>query len=127
MDPQPRLAEADRPTVLADTDDLVRELSSAAPGAAWRLDQEPRDLDSNLVALPAGGSIETHEGPELDVLVHVVAGSGTLHAEGEDLPLVPGRILWLPKTSRRGFTAGPDGLAWLTVHRRKPGLSIGRR
>ncbi|MBE1539657.1 hypothetical protein [Micrococcus yunnanensis] len=29
--------------------------------------------------------------------------------------------------TRCGGTAGPEGLAWLTVHRRKPGLGIGTR
>ncbi len=114
------------PVVLADVGTATTDLPAAEPGAAWRLAQEPRDLDANLVRLPAGGRNEPFDGPGLDVLVHVVAGDGTLHTADGDLAIRAGQLLWLPKHSRRGFTAGKAGLAWLTVHHRKPGLSIGR-
>lgn len=115
------------PTVLADVGIAVAGLAAADPGAAWRLAEEPRDLDANLVRLPAGGANEPFDGPGLDILVHVVAGSGSLHTAKGDLPVHAGQLIWLPKHSRRGFTASDEGLAWLTVHHRKPGLGIGRR
>ena len=116
-----------RPRVLADVAEHTDVLADAEPGAAWRLTEDPRDLDVNLVRLPAGGRNEPFDGPGLDILVHVVAGTGTLHTADDDVPVRAGQLLWLPKHSRRGFTAGAEGLAWLTVHRRKPGLSIGTR
>ncbi|MCK6095873.1 cupin domain-containing protein [Micrococcus sp. EYE_162] len=115
------------PRVLADVAALMDGLAAAEPGAAWRLEDDPRDLDVNLVRLPAGGRNEPFEGPGLDILVHVVAGSGVLHTDGGDVPIRAGQLLWLPKSSRRGFTAGDEGLAWLTAHRRKQGLAIGHR
>ncbi|MGW3946146.1 cupin domain-containing protein [Micrococcus endophyticus] len=115
------------PRILADVAELTADPAGAAPGAAWRLEQEPRDLDANVVRLPPGGRNEPFDGPALDILVHVVAGSGLLHTADQDVPIRAGQVLLLPRQSRRGFTAGPEGLAWLTVHRRKPGLGIGRR
>lgn len=104
--------------------------STAAParaGAAWKLAEAGRGLDANLIHLPAGDSIAAHEGPELDVLVHVAAGSGTLSTAEGELPLTAGDVVWLPKLSVRGFTAGAEGMRYLTVHTRKPGLQIGER
>lgn len=115
------------PRILADVAELTADPAGAAPGAAWRLEQEPRDLDANVVRLPPGGRNEPFDGPALDILVHVVAGSGLLHTADQDVPIRAGQVLLLPRQSRRGFTAGSEGLAWLTVHRRKPGLGIGRR
>lgn len=56
----------------------------------------------------------------------VLAGSGRLTPGdgGEPLALAPTTATWLPRTSRRSLAAGPDGLAYLTVHRRRPGLAI---
>lgn len=38
-----------------------------------------------------------------------------------------GALVWLPRRSRREITAGADGLRYLSVHRRKPGLRVARR
>ena len=32
--------------------------------------------------------------------------------------------MWLPHNSARSITAGRDGLTYLTVHRRRPGMQI---
>jgi hypothetical protein len=42
------------------------------------------------------------------------------------LPLAEGVLLWLPHGSTRSITAGPQGLAYVTVHRRRPGMQIRR-
>ncbi|WP_203789184.1 hypothetical protein [Paractinoplanes rishiriensis] len=75
-----------------------------------------RDLDSNVIALPPGRAIDAHTGPDLDVLIHVLAGSGKLATELGTVELTPGVLLWLPRRTRRGFTAGVGGLRYLTVH-----------
>ena len=74
------------PRILADVAELTADPAGAAPGAAWRLEQEPRDLDANVVRLPPGGRNEPFDGPALDILVHVVAGSGLLHTADQDVP-----------------------------------------
>jgi quercetin dioxygenase-like cupin family protein len=94
-------------------------------GAVWKLQFHERDLDSNLIALPPAGAIEAHNGPNLDVLIHIVAGSGELITEQGVLDLRPGALLWLPRRSRRQFKAGPDGLRYLTIHQRRRALELG--
>jgi quercetin dioxygenase-like cupin family protein len=86
-----------------------------------------RQLDANLIRLAAGDRIDPHDGPDLDVLMVVVAGSGTVTGPGEDrLSVNPGSLVWLPRRAYRGIHAGPSGLAYLTVHQRRPALQIGR-
>jgi uncharacterized protein (DUF2249 family)/quercetin dioxygenase-like cupin family protein len=93
-------------------------------GAAWKLTVRQRDLDANLIALPANGAIDRHAGPDLDVIIHVVAGSGELATESGALQLVPGDLVWLPARSERAFTAGSHGLQYLTVHQRRQALLL---
>jgi uncharacterized protein (DUF2249 family) len=95
-----------------------------AVGALWRLDPSERDLDANLIALPPGESIREHVGADLDVLLHVVDGAGTLRTEGADVPLRPGAVVYLPRRARRAVLAGSQGLRYLSVHRRKETLPL---
>ncbi|MFB9070221.1 hypothetical protein ACFFX0_03055 [Citricoccus parietis] len=72
--------------------------------------------------MPAGDGIDAHQGPDNDVMIHVLDGSGTLGTAAGDLTLRPGDLLWMPRRSMRRFTAGGSGLIYHTVHVRKPGL-----
>jgi uncharacterized protein (DUF2249 family)/quercetin dioxygenase-like cupin family protein len=120
-----KLASAPLPRVLVDTSDLGTSHSEPdARGALWKLEARDRDLDSNVIALPPGGTIDAHDGPDLDVMVHVLSGSGDLAREHGSIELRPGLLVWLPRRSRRAFTAGPDGLRYLTVHRRRQSLEL---
>lgn len=112
------------PKVLAQTAQLVAETDSDAAGAVWKLQEPDRDLDSNVIALPPAGTIDQHTGPDLDVLIHVLSGTGTLHTAEADIDLAPGGLIWLPKRSRRGFSAGRSGLRYLTVHRKRQALNL---
>ncbi|MGY5764741.1 cupin domain-containing protein [Brachybacterium sp. DNPG3] len=109
------------PQVLADTTALPAE---PARGAVWSIDVPGRELDSNVIRLPAGDAIAPHLGAEVDTLVHVVSGSGTLTTDDGETPLHPGQIVLLPRRTVRGFRAGEDGLEYLTVHRRRQSLQI---
>jgi quercetin dioxygenase-like cupin family protein len=100
---------------------------AAASGAVWKLAESGRQLDSNLVRLPAGRQVGTHTEPDLDVLVLVVSGGGTLTSPEGRQQLTAGSLYWLPHGSTRAVTAGEDGLAYLTVHRRRPGMQIRSR
>ncbi|MFF1647154.1 hypothetical protein [Streptomyces sp. NPDC058240] len=112
------------PRVLAVLDDLLRDASRDDRGALWQLAEQSRELDANLVRLPPGGEVGAHQEDILDVLLVVVAGHGRIDAVGGSLELTPSTVAWLPRTSRRSLAAGPDGLTCLTVHRRRPGLTI---
>lgn len=96
-------------------------------GVAWRLAEAGRQLDANLLNLPAGQIIKTHAEPDLDVLVVVIAGTGTLTTDQGALPLTPGALAWLPHGCTRSLCAGAQGMAYLTVHRRRPGMQIQSR
>jgi len=118
-----KLASSPLPRVLCNTSTFT-DTDPGGPGAAWKLEMQRRDLDSNIIRLPAEGVIEAHTGPELDVLVHVLAGSGELATELASIALEAGALLWLPRRSRRQFTAGAEGLCYLTVHRRRQALTL---
>lgn len=104
------------PHILTNTAEVA---GTAGPGAVWKLTEAERDLDANLIVLPAGERIDAYDGPDLDVLVHVVGGTGRLETETGAVELSDGAVAWLPRRSRRAFAAGPGGLRYLTVHRRR--------
>lgn len=112
--------------VLCDT----RALTAAPPdttGVLWKLGETGRQLDANLVHLVPGEHIAAHVEPDLDVLLLVVSGSGRLGTSDQPRPLAEGALVWLPHGSTRDITAGTDGLDYLTVHTRRPGMQIGSR
>ncbi|WP_343708565.1 DUF2249 domain-containing protein [Mycobacterium sp.] len=117
-----KLATTPLPRVLANTADIAAEPDVV--GAVWKLEVRERDLDSNVIALAPGGGIDLHNGAEVDVLIHVLSGSGRLTTEQGAIDLVPGALLWLPKRSLRQFTAGRDGLRYLTVHQKREILPL---
>ncbi|MDJ1639667.1 hypothetical protein [Streptomyces pakalii] len=113
------------PRVLARIAELLADAAPQERGALWQLAEPGRELDANLVRLPPGAEVGEHQEDVLDVLLVVLAGAGSVRAgDGQVLDLAAGAVLWLPRTSRRALAAGPDGLTYLTVHRRRPGLAI---
>lgn len=119
-----KLASTSLPRILADTTAIAGHAAPDATGAAWKLQMRERDLDSNIIALAPGSTIDAHNGPDLDVLIHVLGGSGQLATELGTLHLQAGALVWLPRRSRRQITAGLDGLRYLTVHQRRPALTL---
>lgn len=115
------------PRVLHDMHPIIAAHTARPDGVLWRLSESGRQLDANVLNLGARQRIDTHAEPELDVLLLVVAGTGTMSTDEGPLVLVPGGLIWLPRTSSRSIVAGVDGLAYLTVHRRRPGMQIGSR
>jgi uncharacterized protein (DUF2249 family) len=102
--------------------------TEAESGSVWQLPTQQRDLDANVIALAPGGEIREHTGPNLDVLIHILDGAGTLETETGTIDLSPGQIVWLPRLSRRRFTADAEnGLKYFSVHQRKQGLTISAR
>ncbi|MFE7570550.1 hypothetical protein ACFU76_26875 [Streptomyces sp. NPDC057539] len=111
------------PQVLCDVHQLTGLVPTPA-GVLWKLAEGGRQLDANLVHLPPRQGVETHAETELDVLLLVVAGTGTLGgAEGPE-PLTAGALIWLPRGCVRSITAHAEGLSYLTVHLRRPGIRI---
>jgi quercetin dioxygenase-like cupin family protein len=94
------------------------------PGALWRLDGE--DLQANLIRLDQGDRIEAHRNDQVDVLVVVVLGRGELTLDGRVHQLAPMSIVHLPKRAVRSIAAVEGPLAYLSIHRRRSGLQVGR-
>lgn len=112
--------------ILADLRALAGD-SVLPSGARWKLSEPGRQLDANLIHLPAGEGVETHTEPDLDVVLFVVAGSGAVGTPDGPKSLADGNLVWLPRASTRSIAAGEDGLSYLTVHRRRPGMQIRSR
>ena len=115
-----KLASTPLPRLLGDAAAVLDECGPEAAGAVWKLRMTRRDLDSNIIRLRPGTGIDPHTGPDLDVLLLVLRGSGQITTELGTVDLHPGALVWLPRRSRRGFTAGPEGLSYLSVHTRRP-------
>lgn len=110
--------------VLTDLDAVIAGAPDDATGALWRLTGPARGLDSNLIRLRPGAVIAEHAEPALDVLLVVVEGAGRIDTADGPHALRPHSAVWLARGARRSLTAGPHGMAYLTVHTRRPGLGI---
>ncbi|WP_423488301.1 DUF2249 domain-containing protein [Mycobacteroides sp. PCS013] len=120
-----KLAETPPPRVLTNITDIVgTPVDSDAAGVSWKLEVRERDLDSNVITLAPNSGIDSHTGADVDVLIYVLWGTGQLTTEVGAIELYPGFLLWLPRRSRRGFSAGPDGLRYLTVHQKREILAL---
>jgi quercetin dioxygenase-like cupin family protein len=109
--------------VLCDTGALLGE-PVERDGVLWKIAEEQRQLDANLVRLAPGAHVPGHAEPDLDVLLLVVEGAGTLETPQGDQPLAAGSLAWLAHGSTRALRAGRCGMAYLTVHRRRPGMQV---
>ena len=118
-----KLTTTPLPRLLTNTAD-IEAVDNDATGAVWKLEVRDRDLDSNVIALAPNSGIDAHAGANVDVLIHVLSGSGWLTTEHGVIDLVPGALLWLPNRSRRQFSAGPEGLRYLTVHQKREILPL---
>ena len=89
-------------------------------GPAWTLRSD--DLDVNLLVFGAGEGVVEHRNAETDVLVVGVEGEGVVTVDGRPYPVGPGRAVLVRKGARRGTRASGGRFAYLTCHRRRPGL-----
>ena len=90
-----------------------------------RSDRHESDLDWKVITLAPNGETAA-AGPDVDVMIHVLSGSGRLTTAEHTIQLAPGALLWLPSRSRPEITAGPDGLRYLTVNQKWEILSPAR-
>ena len=111
--------------VLRELADLWDEVEPDRGGALWSLAVRRRQLDANLIRLPADASVAAHVEPDLDVLLFVVEGSGSLTTSTGQQRLTRGAVAWLEHGTERSLAAEGEGLVYLTVHRRRPGLTVG--
>jgi quercetin dioxygenase-like cupin family protein len=102
--------------------EVVHLLERAGRGPVWGTESD--DLNATLLAWPAGEANPEHVNAERDVLMVVVSGGGSLEVDGTAHELGPGDAVLVPKGASRRLAAGPDGIRYLSVHRRRGGLQI---
>lgn len=97
---------------------------AGSSGVVWSL---PRgsDLNANLVHLNPGDEIGEHRNDAVDVVVVGQSGSGTMWQNDRAQHIGEGVLLLLAKGSTRKFSAGPNGLTYLSLHLARPGIVIG--
>ena len=102
--------------------DVAAALAADGPRIRWSVENQ---LQSNLVRLEPNAVVEEHTERELDVLLVVVDGEGTLYADDSEHRVAAPAVVVLPAGTRRAVVAGPAGLAYVTAHRRRTGMTIG--
>jgi quercetin dioxygenase-like cupin family protein len=107
-----------------DVVDLTRFLDAEGDGVHWSL-PEPGDLNVNLVRLGPGRVMADHVNHELDVVLVVLAGTARLVVDDVDRRLAAAVVARIPKGTTRAIHAGAEGVAYLTVHRRRDPLGVG--
>jgi quercetin dioxygenase-like cupin family protein len=99
--------------------------SGSSGGPVWSTASE--DLNATLVEWRAGKGPPEHVNEERDVLVTVLDGSAVLALDGEERRLDRGETMVVGKGTARRITAGPQGVRYLSVHLRRPGLQLSPR
>jgi quercetin dioxygenase-like cupin family protein/hemerythrin-like domain-containing protein len=110
---------------LADGSPVVDLLAGDGAGPLWGAETD--DLNATLLAWPPDGGTDEHVNGVRDVIVVVLSGSATVTVDGEPHELGAGRALIVKKGRRRRIAAGPAGVRYLSVHRRRGGLQIASR
>lgn len=87
---------------------------------AWQPDTD--ELHMNVLVLRTGERIEKHVNQVLDVIVTCLKGSGTITIDEEDFEVVAGSIVLIRRGMERIIAAGPDGITYTTVHRKRGGI-----
>ena len=110
---QPRLRE-----------ELEADAPEQSPGSTDEL--APDELNVTKLSWQASSGPPEHINEERDVLMVVLDGSATLSIDGKQRELARGETAIIAKGRKRKITAGADGVRYLSVHRRRPPLQIGR-
>jgi mannose-6-phosphate isomerase-like protein (cupin superfamily) len=99
-------------------------LGRAGIGPLWGM--ASADLNATLLAWPPGHEIAEHVNAELDVLVVVLAGQGSVVVDGVPHEVAVGSAILVPRGTRRRIAAdaSADGLRYLSIHRRRGPLQI---
>lgn len=101
--------------------DLATLLATGPSGVLWGLDSP--QLNANFVALHDGDSIPEHTNDEVDNLLAVLSGSGTVWVDGMEHHVREQTLLLIPRGAVRSIQ-GEHALRYLSIHIRREGPSI---
>lgn len=101
---------------------VVDLLALEGHGPAWGTATD--DLNATLLVWAAGEGPSEHVNAERDVVLVVLEGSADVTIDGELHAVPAGAALVIPKGRARSISAGPSGVRYLTVHRRRAPLQI---
>lgn len=87
---------------------------------------ESEDLDFTLLRWNAGEGVAEHINSEVDVIMVVLQGSGTLWIDENETSLGAGHAVMIPKNTKRRMQAGSQGIRYLNVHKRRKRLMPGK-
>jgi mannose-6-phosphate isomerase-like protein (cupin superfamily) len=82
------------------------------------------DLNVTLLTWPNGGGIEPHINTEVDVVWCFIEGSGEVVVNGERWDVCAGQSLIIPKGAERSVRAASERLCYLSVHKRRAGITV---
>ena len=88
-------------------------------GPVWGAASE--DLNATKLVWPAGERVVEHVA-DRDVVYVVLTGSATLTVDGVAHDLSVGDVLIVEKGARRALVTGPEGVEYVTAHRRREGI-----
>lgn len=100
--------------------------SGGRHGTVWTL-EESEDLNANLIRFPSGGGVGEHVNEEVDVIMVGVARLGIVTVGEEEHRLSAGGLVFIPRGERRSVRSTSDEFAYLSVHRRRGPVRLGRR
>ena len=103
---------------------VVHLLGEQGRGPVWGT--ATGDLNATLLVWPSRHEVAEHVNAAFDVLLVVLDGGGVVSVDGAPHAVSAGDAVVLPRGTRRSIGAGDDGIRYLTVHRRRGGLEIGR-
>ena len=110
---------------IVDLNGIAMQVGESA-GAIWTL-RESEDMNVNLVRFPVGSGVEEHLNDEVDVLILGVSGEGEVVIEGREHALSTGVLVFVPKGARRSTLGKSGHFVYLSIHRRRRGVRIGRQ
>lgn len=95
-----------------------------AAGPVWGVATE--DLNATILEWPARMGTAEHVNAERDVVLAVLAGSAEVEIDGEQRQVAAGEVMVIEKGSSRRISAGSQGVRYLTVHRKRAGLTVAK-
>lgn len=98
-------------------DTLALTTSIAHDGALWSTATE--QLNVNVLRFRHAEGVPLHLNNEVDVVVVVLSGAGTLTIDDQQHVMQPGRLYVIPRGVQRSIICTAEELVYITCHQRR--------